>query len=275
MTGPVQSDLRALNAINPADPGISSALTGGITTVNILPGSGNVVGGQTAYVKLKGKSIEEMLIHKQGIQGGMKMANGENPKQEYGPKGQSPSTRMAIAALQRALFIRAKEYKTRWDRYKNASKEEKVGSQPPVYDLELEPMVEVLEGKRTVHFHTHWADDIMTILRLKKEFGFDLVLHHVTEGYLVREQIKKEDVPVPLAPTMQRLNRIETQNSSYENKALLWDMGIQIAITSGYESYVPKTRIVSFETGIAMANKLPEEEALRAITIKSSYNHGD
>src|SRR5579863_1428989 len=166
MTGPVQSVVRALDALNPFDPGIRMANAGGVTTANIMPGSGNVIGGQTVYVKLRGYSAEQMAVAANDVYGGLKMANGENPKRAYGTKGQAPGTRMKVAALQRAEFVKAREYMTKWDRYR---KQVAAGEQTaaPAVDLALEPLVEVLERKRTVHFHTHRADDILTLLRLR------------------------------------------------------------------------------------------------------------
>lgn len=265
MTGPVQSHLRALDAINPADPGIRSALTGGITTANIMPGSGNVVGGQTAYVKLKGKSIEEMLIHKQGIQGGMKMANGENPKRVYGSKGQSPSTRMAIAALQRTLFMQAREYKAKWDQYNNTSKEEKAGIQPPAYNLELEPIVEVLERKRTVHFHTHRADDIMTILRLKKEFGFDLVLQHVTEGYKVAEEIAKAGASASIITIDSPGGKHEAAKFDLRNGGILEKASVLVAIHTDHPIW--DSRLFLRSAALMVREGMSKKGALEALTI--------
>src|SRR5947208_7125896 len=150
MTGPVQPGLRALDAIYPDDPGIRMAVAGGITTANIMPGSGNVIGGQTVYVKLRGKTIEAMRIDNPNILGGLKMANGENPK-GYGRRGQAPATRMKLAALQREQFLKARDYAAK-----------KAKTPPPETDLGLETLLEVMEKKRTVHFHTHRADDLMT-----------------------------------------------------------------------------------------------------------------
>ena len=149
MTGPVQTVVRALDAVNPFDPGIRMALAGGVTTANIMPGSGNVIGGQTLYVKLRGRTVEQMWIPAEGVLGGLKMANGENPKRSYGGKGQAPATRMKVASLQRAEFIKAQEYAAKWEQYRRklAAKEE---ATPPTVDLALEPLLEVLQKKRTI-----------------------------------------------------------------------------------------------------------------------------
>src|SRR5262245_52144718 len=177
-SGPVQPGLRALDAINPDDPGIRMAVAGGVTTANIMPGSGNVIGGQTVYVKLRGRTIEEMRIRTDKVLGGLKMANGENPKRfNFERNKQAPATRMKLAALQREQFVKAREYKRQWDAYRKKLQSDP-NAAPPDVDLAMEPLVEVLEKRRTVHFHTHRADDLMTAVRLAEEFDFELVVQH-------------------------------------------------------------------------------------------------
>src|SRR5438105_7317326 len=194
MSGPVQSGLRALDAIYADDPGIRMAVAGGVTTANLMPGSGNVIGGQTVYVKLRGRTIEDMRIA--GALGGLKMANGENPK-GYGRRQQAPGTRMKLAALQREQFVKARDYQQKWSAYRKAAAAGKE-IPAPERDIALEPLVEVLERKRTVHFHTHRADDLMTALRIAKEFDFEIVLHHATEGYRVAEELVRHKVSASL-----------------------------------------------------------------------------
>ena len=196
-SGAVQSIVRALDSINPFDPGIRMAHTGGITTANVMPGSGNVIGGQTIYIKLRGNSPEQMWIGTDGHFGGLKMANGENPKRSYGSKGQPPVTRMKVAALQRVEFVKAIDYRRKWQEFEKKREQDK-GATPPDRDLALEPLAEVLAGRRTVHFHTHRADDILTVLRLKREFDFDLVIQHGTEAYKVIDQVAAAGVPVSM-----------------------------------------------------------------------------
>ncbi len=197
MSGPIQGSVRAIDSVNPLDPGIKMAQAGGVTTANVMPGSGNVIGGQTVYVKLRGDSIEEMQIQADGVVGGLKMANGENPKKAYGGKNQAPMTRMKVASLQRNEFIKAREYMRKWQRYRETLAKDDSAA-PPDLDLALQPLVEVLEGKRTVHFHSHRSDDILTVLRHKEEFGFDLVLQHGTESYKILPQIAAAKVPVSM-----------------------------------------------------------------------------
>lgn len=195
-TGAVQAIVRAIDSINPHDPGIRMAQAGGVTTANIMPGSSNVIGGQTAYVKLRGNTIDEMLIKADGVLGGLKMANGENPKR-YGQKNKEPMTRMKVAAMQRTEFMKARDYMRKWQRYREKLADD-ADAAPPETDLAMEPLVEVLQGKRTVHFHTHRADDILSVLRLRREFGFELVIQHGTEGYKVLNEIAAAKVPVSM-----------------------------------------------------------------------------
>ena len=188
-SGAVQSGLRAIDAITPDDPGIRMAVAGGVTTANIMPGSGNVIGGQTLYVKLRGTTVEAMRLTPGSVLGGLKMANGENPKSfNFTSKKMPPSTRMKIAALQREQFVKAREYQKQWAAYREKAKTDKNAVAPDI-DLAMEPLVEVLERKRTVHFHSHRADDLMTALRLAEEFDFELVLQHCTEGYRIADEL--------------------------------------------------------------------------------------
>ena len=221
MTGPVQPGLRALDAIYPDDPGIRMALAGGVTTANIMPGSGNTIGGQTLYVKLHGRTVEAMRLppSKDGVVGGLKMANGENPK-GYGRRSQAPGTRMKVAALQREQFVKARDYKRRWEAFRQVQAEGKQASAPDT-DISLEPLVEVLDRKRTVHFHTHRADDLMTALRLADEFGFEIVLQHATEGYRVADEIARRKVAASLTLVDSPGGKLEAAGLLEENAAYL------------------------------------------------------
>ena len=181
-SAPIQPDVRALDSINVRDARIDKARAGGITTVNVMPGSGHLLSGQTVYLKLrKGRTVEDLLIPnpETGLLGGMKMANGTNSRR----KPPFPGTRAKSAALVREQYVKAQEYR---QKIKDAGDDPK---KRPARDLGLEALVEVLEGKRMVHHHTHRADDIVTVLRLSKEFGFRVTLHHVSEGWKVADEI--------------------------------------------------------------------------------------
>jgi len=267
-TDPIQSGLRALDAIWPGDPGIRMAVAGGVTTANIMPGSANVMGGQTAYVKLRGKTIEEMLIHKEGVQGGMKMANGENPKRSHGPRGRAPATRMKVAALQRSIFIKAQDYVRAWETYERAVGEGKTGLQRPDRNLDLEPVVEILKGQRTVHFHTHRADDILTALRLADEFGFKIVLQHVSEGHLVAEEIARRNAPCSIIVTESPGGKLEAVQLRMDNAAALERAGVKVAFHS--DDNVVNSRFLLREAALAVRAGMSEQGALRALTLHAA-----
>jgi imidazolonepropionase-like amidohydrolase len=265
-TGPIQPSLRAIDAINADDPGIKMAVAGGVTTANIMPGSGNAIGGQTVYVKLRGKTIEEMRIIDQKTLGGLKMANGENPK-GYGRRGLAPATRMKIAALQREQFLKAREYKQKWQKYREATaKGDKAVA--PETDLGLEALVEVLDHKRTVHFHCHRADDLMTAIRIAEEFDFDLVLQHGTEGYRIAEELAKRKIPVSLTLIDSPGGKLEVMGLLEETAAILEKAGVLIAFNT--DDAITESRFFLRTGSIAVRGGLSEEAALRAVTINAA-----
>jgi imidazolonepropionase-like amidohydrolase len=264
MTGPIQPGLRALDAIHPDDPGIKMAVAGGVTTANIMPGSGNAIGGQTLYVKLKGFVIDAMRALTGSILGGIKFANGENPKGAYGEKGQAPGTRMKIAALQREQLTKAQAYKRQWDNYNKARADGKQAT-PPERDLGLDPLVEVLERKRTVHFHCHRADDIMTAVRLADEFGFELVLQHCTEGYLVAAELARRGISVSLTLVDSPGGKPEVMGLLEENAAILSKAGIKVAINT--DDFITESRFLLRTGAIALRGGLSEDMALKALTL--------
>ncbi len=272
-SGPVQPALRALDAIQPDDPGIRMAVAGGVTTANIMPGSGNVIGGQTIYVKLRGRTIEDMRIIPGTVVGGLKMANGENPKRwNFEGRKTAPTTRMKVAALQREQFAKARDYRRAWQRYrqtKGESKDGGTGVSPvvpqPEIDLALEPLVEVLERKRTVHFHSHRADDLMTAIRLAKEFDFELVLQHCTEGYRIVEELVREKIPVSLTLVDSPGGKLEVAGLLEENAAILSKAGVKVAINT--DDSITESRFFLRTGSIAVRGGMSEDAALRALTL--------
>ncbi|HUY93562.1 MAG TPA: amidohydrolase family protein [Pirellulales bacterium] len=264
MSGPVQSIVRALDSINPFDPGIRMALAGGVTTANIMPGSGNAIGGQTLYVKLHGHTVEQMAIVSPAVLGGLKMANGENPKRAYGGRKQAPATRMKIAALQRSEFLKARDYQRKWDNYRKklAAGED---ASPPETDLSLEPLVEVLERKRTVHFHTHRADDIRTVLRLADEFGFELVVQHGTEAYKIADELARRNVPVSMTVPDSIGGKAEVMDFLEQTGKRLTDAGVKVMVNT--DDPITESRFLLRTTAIAVRGGLDAETALKAITL--------
>ncbi|MCA9255569.1 MAG: hypothetical protein KDA33_08015, partial [Phycisphaerales bacterium] len=187
-SGPIQPACRIYDSINVLDAGLQKAQAGGLTTLNVMPGSGHLLSGQTIYIKLNdGRTIDDLAIRTDDgrIAGGMKMANGTNSQRE----APFPGTRAKSAALVRQRFIDALAYR---EKLKKAESDD--GKDPPDRDLALEALGEVLDGKRVVHFHTHRADDILTAIRLSQEFGFKVVLHHVSEAWKVPDEIRKAGV---------------------------------------------------------------------------------
>ena len=184
------------DTVNPEDIGIYRALAGGVTTANILHGSANAIGGKNVVIKMRwGKDAPEILLD--GAMPGIKFALGENPKRRGGSDSgiatrlRYPATRMGVEDVIREAFTDARAYKATMDDYKaRAAKGERVI--PPRRDLKLEPLVEVLEGKRFVHAHCYRADEILMLLRVADEFGFKIrTLQHVLEGYKVAKEIKE------------------------------------------------------------------------------------
>jgi imidazolonepropionase-like amidohydrolase len=264
-SGPLQPQLRAIDAINPAAPGVHIATAGGITTANIMPGSGNVIGGQTAYVKLRGQTIEEMVIP--GTIGGMKMANGENPK-HYGRRDQAPVTRMEVAALARREYTKAQEYKRKWDDYNKAVAAGTKDAKQPDRDLGMEALVQVLDGKRIVQHHTHRADDIMTVVRIAEEFHYRVVIHHGTEAYLVADELAKRHIPVTLTIVDSPGGKLEAINVNEHAAAILEKAGVKVAVNT--DDDINSSRFILREAALAVRGGMSEEGALRALTINGA-----
>lgn len=262
MSGPVQPVVRAIDSLMADDPGIRMAVAGGVTTANVMPGSGNVIGGQTVYVKLRGRTVDEMRVTGQlpdgtVILGGLKMANGENPKGYGRNKQQAPFTRMKVAALQRQEFVKAKEYKAKKDAGEKVDR-----------DLSLEPLVEVLERKRTVHFHSHRADDLMTAVRIAEEFGFELVLQHATEGYRIADILAKKKIPVSLTLVDSPGGKAEVMGLLEENAAVLQKAGVTVTINT--DDGITESRFLLRTGAIAVRGGMSEAAALKALTLTAA-----
>src|SRR5947199_7825510 len=193
------------------------------------------------------------------------MANGENPKRFNFERGKMPpATRMKLAALQREQFVKAREYKRKWDAYRQAKKEGKDATEPE-RDIHLDSLVEVLERRRTVHFHSHRADDLMTAVRLAREFDFELVLQHCTEGYRVAEELAARKIPVSLTLVDSPGGKLEVAGLLEENAALLDQAGIKVAIHT--DDMITESGFFLRPGAIAVRGGMSEAAALRALTI--------
>jgi imidazolonepropionase-like amidohydrolase len=259
-SGPIQPALRAIDAINPHDPAIRQARAGGVTTANVMPGSGNAMGGQTAYIKLRGNSVDEMLVNPDGVSGGMKMANGENPKNFNQDQKQGPDTRMATAALQRDVFVRAINYRNKREA---AEKDKKINS--PDRDLGLEAVLEILDRDRVVHFHSHRADDIMTAIRLSDEFNFRMVLQHGTLSNQVVAEIARREIPVSMTLVDSPGGKHEIMGLLSSTPALLEEAGLTVALNS--DDWVTESRFLLRTAALAVRDGMSRDGALAALTI--------
>ncbi|MFN2454116.1 MAG: amidohydrolase family protein [Pyrinomonadaceae bacterium] len=260
-SAPIQPDVRILDSINVRDNSLKRARAGGITTVNVMPGSGHLLSGQTLYLKLRnGRIVDDLLIKDaQGnIAGGMKMANGTNPLRTEGT-GPFPGTRAKSAALAREQFLRAQDYR---DKIRRAGKD---ASKLPARDLALEGLVEVLDGKRIVHFHTHRHDDILTAIRLSKEFGFRLVLHHVTEGWKVADEIARSKVPTSIIVIDAPGGKLEAVDTTFANGALLDRAGVLVAFHT--DDYITDSRLFLRSPALAVRAGMSRDKALYAMTL--------
>jgi len=259
---PTHPDIRMLDAINPMHDTFNRARAGGITTVNIMNGSGHLMSGQTVYLKTrKVNSVEKMLFCKDpltGICGGMKMANGTN---SIGKKP-FPATRGKSAAMVRELFYKAIDYKKKVNAAKGNPQK------MPAFDIGLNAVVEVLDGKRIVHFHTHRADDILTILRLKKEFGFKVVLHHISEGWKVADEIAKAQVPCSIIIIDSPGGKLEAVDLRFETAKILRDAGVSVAIHT--DDLITDSRLFLRTAALAMRAGLSEDDAIKSLTIEGA-----
>jgi len=260
-SAPIQPDVRILDSINVRDNSLKRARSGGITTVNVMPGSGHLLSGQTLYLKLRnGLIIDDLFIKDaQGnIAGGMKMANGTNPLRQEG-SGPFPGTRSKSAALVREQFLKAQEYREKIRRAKGDQ------SKMPTRDLAMEGLVEVLDGKRIVHFHTHRHDDILTALRLAKEFNFRLVLHHVTEGYKVASEIARAGVPASIIVIDAPGGKLESTDTTFANGMMLDRAGVLVGFHT--DDYITDSRIFLRSPALAIRAGMPRDKALYAMTM--------
>lgn len=256
-TDPVTPHLRGIDAVNPLDRCFEEAYAAGITTVVTGPGSANPIGGQLAALKTAGRRIDKMIVRAPIA---MKMALGENPKSIYHGKGQTPSTRMATAAL-----IREELYKTRryLEELELSKKDEEID--PPEYDMKCEALMPVLNRQLPVHFHAHRADDIFTAMRLGKEFDLDYVIIHGTEGHLIADELAEEDVPVLSGPILCDRAKPEMKNLTPASPGILFRNGVRIAIVTDHP--VIPIQYLPVCAALAVREGLDREQALRAITI--------
>jgi len=253
-TSPIQPELRAVDAYNARERLVEWVRELGVTTIHTGHGPGALVSGQTMIAKTLGDTVEEAVVRPVAM---VAMTIGPEVEDRF----DSPGTRAKGVAMLRADLVKAREYARK--------REAKDADKRPARDLHLEILAQVLAGELPALVTAERAADILTALRLQREFGFRLVLDGAAEAYLVLDEIRAAGVPVIVHPTMARLAG-STRNASLETAGRLADAGIPIAFQSGYEGYVPKTRVVLFEAAVAAANGLGFERALAATTIDAA-----
>ena len=261
-SGPIQPGVRVLDAINVRDSGFKRALAGGLTTLNIMPGSGHLSSGQTVYVKLRfadgGPSTIEQLLYRDdqgGMLGGLKMANGTNSMRDP----PFPGTRGKSAFLVRAEFIKARQYH---DKIVKAAGD---SAKMPPRDLHLETLVDVMQGKRVVHHHTHRHDDIMTVLRLSREFHFRVVLRHVSEAWKVADEIAAAGVPCSMIMIDSPGGKLEARYLSMETGKILEEAGVRTAFHT--DDPILDSRYFFRSAAIAVRAGMSRKAALEGLTL--------
>jgi imidazolonepropionase-like amidohydrolase len=252
-TNPVTAQVRALDAINPADLGFQDAIAGGVLTVNVNPGSGNPIGGQTVAVRCAGRTVDDMVLRSPS---GMKSALGENPKRVYGDRKELPSTRLGIAAVIRDALVKAANYQAKRERGDGEFVER---------DLRWEALGMVLRREIPWRQHCHRADDIATAMRMADEFGYRLVIDHGTEAALLADRIAERGVPVMIGPLLTSRSKVEVRNRSIANPGRLAAAGVEIGIITDHP--VVPVDLLQVQAALAVKEGLDGAAALRAVTL--------
>lgn len=253
-TNPVLSYLRAIDAINPMDSAFHDAIEAGITSVMTGPGSTNVVGGQFVFMKTQGRCVDNMIVKQPAA---MKVAFGENPKTTYGNNNMLPSTRMGIAGLLRKTLHLAAEYKR-----------DKENGNITAEDFELEPWLPVLNKEIPMKAHAHRADDILTAIRIAKEFDIDITIDHGTESHLIVDEIKASGFPIISGTELTSKSKLEVQNMNFKSNRILHEAGVLFSITTDHP--VALIQYLPICAGLAVKYGLPMDEGLKAITINAA-----
>ncbi len=272
----VTSMARTRDVLNPTDVDLYRELAGGVTTLNLLHGSANPIGGLNTVVKIKyGRPATEFIFP--GAMPGIKFALGENPKRSSSPnlpgvQRRYPNTRMGVEEVIRDAFTRARDYKKSWDEYRAATSRGEKNLIPPRRDLQLEPLVEVLEGKRYVHAHCYRADEILMLISLADEFGFKVrTFQHVLEGYKVAKEIARHGAGASIFADFWGY-KIEAYDAIPYNAAILTRAGVIVSMNSDSDE---RARRLNIEAAKAMRyGDLTEEEALKLVTINPAIQLG-
>lgn len=263
MTDPATPHVRALDAINPVEQGFVDAYEGGVTTVQVMPGSANVIGGEMSIVKTHGRIVEEMLVKELS---GLKVAFGENPKRVYGDRKQMPSTRMGTAAVLRDNLTKARNYLKKLER--GADDADKL----PEQDLKMETLLKVLRREIPLRAHAHRADDIITAIRIAEEFDVDLTLEHCTEGHRISDIIYSKGYRVTVGPTLSSRSKIELGEMGWQTLVELEKASVPFSIITDHP--VIPIQYITLSAALAVREGLSEQTAWEAITINPARHIG-
>lgn len=254
MTSPVTPAIRALDGINPHDLAFHDARKYAVTTLCILPGSANVIGGMGCVLKPRGVIMDEMLV--EGATAGLKAAFGENPKRVYGDQKKCPGTRMGTALVMREAWVRALTYR---------EKKEKDPEKAPDRDLHMEALLDVLEGRQPLRCHAHSAYDMVTALRIAREFGYTMTLEHTTEGHLITDFLKRQGIRCQVGPGPTHRSKVELRELTFTTPGILAGAGIKVSIST--DAPVIPIQYLPNCAGWAVRDGMDEEDALAAITM--------
>ncbi len=252
---PITPYLRAIDAINTMDAAFDDAVKAGITAAMIGPGSSNVVGGQFALLKTKGRRVDDLIVKAPAA---MKVAFGENPKVNYSGQGKSPVTRMAIAAMLRRELTEASEYLAEKEQAKKNGRSFKK-------DFSLECWLPVLRREIPLKAHVHRVDDIFTAIRIAREFNLKMTLDHCSEGHLIARELAAAGFPAIVGPDLTSRNKIEVQNMDFKTAGILNQAGVMTAITTDHP--VSQIQYLPLCAGLAVKAGLPLMEGFKAITL--------
>ena len=266
MTNPVTAQARALDGFNFEDPAIRRAVAGGVTLIQVFPGSGNLVGGQSVVLKLKPEGAQLASVYDQAPPG-MKMAMGENPKRIYGGRNQAPSTRMGNFAVLREAFVKAKDYQRKWREWRGTNGD----GTAPARDLKLEALVEILEGRRNVHVHCYRQDEMQNMIELAKEFGFRIrSFQHTIEGYKVASTLAANGVGASTWPDTYG-GKMEMADGIPYNTPIMAAHGVTYAIHSDSADTIQR---LWHEAARTVRYGVPETTAVKSITSNAAWIAG-
>jgi imidazolonepropionase-like amidohydrolase len=268
MTDPTTPEVNTEHGVWPQDPGFGRALAGGVTTVQILPGSANLIGGASVVLRTRrARTVAGMKL--EGAPNGMKMAWGENPRRAYGEKGRAPATRMEEMAMDRSIFLKAKDYRDKWAAYEKDKK-----GDPPARDLALDTLRGVLDGKILVHCHCYRADEMMQVLGLAQEMGFKIrSFEHAVEAYKIRDMLDAREVGISTWADWWGF-KIESYDAVRGNVAMCHDAGMHVAVHSDSEDGVQR---LNQEAGKAIAAGrrlgivIEEKDAIKWVTSQPAW----